>query len=278
LFRNDREFHKLLAGHVDLKAVAGPDGLPDNFLVAQRWCQRTITTIEKHGSAADFSKLVAPLVLNSCPAKCQLAHARAIEDDGHFGEAAINAWKEAQKMWEALGAREFVTAEGRKSRLRDNELARMQVNYDYWKRRCQVEQMEIVLTARQAVYRVEQYLAKQRADFTDEARAQANLLFNQVFRAWAKVDKEHPWLVEKETELEDLIHQYQQRVLNGKPLPDDFPLRHIPGLLSRKPRYQGSAKPGMTGSRLEQGVAPDRRRATMVPALKDPAAAGKLFR
>jgi hypothetical protein len=31
--------------------------------------------------------------------------------------------------------------------------------------------------------------------------------------------------------LEEFIRQYQRRVLNGQPLPDDFPLRHIPSIL-----------------------------------------------
>lgn len=235
LFRNDKEFHKLLAGPVDLKAVAGPDGLPDNFLVAQRWCEKTIAIVEKHGLPADFTDLVHPLILNSYPAICQRAHASAIEDEGHFGEIAIAAWKQAQKMWEAVGEREVVAKDGKKLHLKDNEAARMVVNYDYWKQRCQVEQTEPVLTARQAVYRVRQHLAKHRADFTDEARAQAKQLFDQAFRAWAKLHKEHPWFVENETELEGLIYQYQYHVLKSKQLPDDFPLRNIPGLSPRAP-------------------------------------------
>src|SRR5262249_9543101 len=52
LFRNDKEFHKLLAGHVDLKAVAGPGGLPANHLVARRWFEKTIAIVEKHGMPA----------------------------------------------------------------------------------------------------------------------------------------------------------------------------------------------------------------------------------
>jgi hypothetical protein len=165
---------------------------------------------------------------------CQRAYARAIEDEGHFGEVAAAAWKQALKMGEAVGEREFVAKDGTKYRLKDNELARTVVNYDYWKRRCQVEQTEPVVTARQAVYRVQQHLAKLGGVTTDEERAQAKQLFDQAFRAWAKVLKEHAWLVE-ETDLEGLIHQYQQLVLNGKPLPDDFPLRNIPGLSPRKP-------------------------------------------
>ena len=61
-------------------------------------------------------------------------------------------------------------------------------------------------------------------DVTDEARAQTKQLFDHAFRAWAKVNKEHHWLVEEETKLEGLIHRYRQDVLNGKPLPEVDPI------------------------------------------------------
>ncbi len=246
LFRNDKEFHKRLARQVDLKAVEGPDGLPDNFLVAQRWFEKTIAIIEKHGSPAELPESVTPLVLHSYPSICQRAYARSIEDDGHFGNAAVNAWKQALKMWETLGEREFVAEDGTKYRLKNNEAARKPVNYDYWKIRCLAEQTEHLLTARRAVYRAQEYLrgfkgtqrwtweensAQPGADFTDEARGRAKQLFDEAFQAWAKVCKEHPSLVEYEDELPAVIGQYQRRVLNGKPLPDDFPLRRFPSLL-----------------------------------------------
>jgi len=249
LFRNDKEFHQLLARHVDLKGVAGPDGLPNNFLVAQRWFEKALAIVEKHGMPPELAK-INTLVLNSCPAICQRSYARSLEDEGHFGETAANAWKQALRMWELLGEQEFVAENGTKYRLKNDEFARKLVNYDYWKKRCQVEQTEPLLKARRAIYQAEKYLtgfkgterrtweknsAKQRADFTDEARGQAKKLFDVAFRACNDVYKEHPWLVENEDEMVDVIGQYQQIILNGKPLPDDFPLRHYPNILPRKP-------------------------------------------
>jgi hypothetical protein len=250
LFRKDKEFHKLLAGPVDLQAVTGPDGLPDNFLVAQRWFEKTIAIVAKHGMPVELSKNVTPLVLHSYPAICQRSHARSIENDGHYDEAAVNTWKQALILWEALGEREFVDEAGKKYRLKENESARQQVNYDYWKKRCLVEQTEPLLTARRELDRAQEYLrtfqgtarrtgeenpAQQRPDFTDEARGRAKQLFDEAFAAWAKVLKEHAWLVEYEDDLVDGIERYQRRVLKGKPLPDDFPLRHFPNLLPRTP-------------------------------------------
>jgi hypothetical protein len=230
LFRNDKDLHKLLASRVELKDVGGPDGLPDNYLVAQRWYEKAVSIFEKQGSPADGTGLINPLVLNSQPATCQRTYARAIEDEGHFGEGAVNAWKQSLSMWDALGEREFTAKDGTKYRLKDNETALAQINYAYWKRRCQAEQTEPVLAARRAVYQV-QHWAKHRENWTDEARAKAKDLFDQAFRAWAEVSKKHAWLLEDDAELEDFIRQYQRRVLNGQPLPDDFPLRHIPSIL-----------------------------------------------
>jgi hypothetical protein len=250
LFRNDKEFHKLLARHVDIKAIAGPDGLPDNFLVAERWFEKTVAIVEKHGWPPELPKNFRPLLLISYPAIAQRSYARSLEEDGHFGETAANAWKQALKMWEALEEREFVAEDGTKYRLNNNESARRQINYDDLKRLCLVEQTQPLLTARRAVYRIEEYLkgfngmerltgdanpAKPHADFTDEARLRAKQLFDEAFRAWSEVFKEHAWLVEYEDELAQVIGQYQRLVLNGKPLPDDFPLRQFPSLLPRKP-------------------------------------------
>jgi len=223
LFRKDKEFHKLLAKHVELKAIDGPDGAPDNFLVAQRWFERTLAVIDKHGEPRDSMALPTPLIVHTYPAVSQRAYAMAIEDEGRLGETAGNAWKRALKMWDDFGEREFVI-QGAKVRLKDSEFGRTVVNYDYWKKRCQAEQTEPVLAARQASYRVLQHLAKQWFDSTDEERAQTKRLFDRAIGAWAMVDKQHPWLVD-DSGLEVLISRYQGRVLNGKPLPDDFPFR-----------------------------------------------------
>jgi hypothetical protein len=225
LFRKDKEFHKFLAKVVELKAIDGPDGLPDNFLAAQRWFEKAIAVIEKHGEPRDSMALPTPLIVYNYPAASQRAYAMTIEDEGRFGETAGNAWKRALKMWDDFGEREFVI-QGAKVRLKESEFGRAVVNYDYWKKRCQAEQSEPVLAARQASYSLLEHLAKEQFDSTDEERAQTKLLFDQAIGAWAKVDKEHPWLLDDDdSRLGVLVNRYRRRVLNGKPLPDDFPLR-----------------------------------------------------
>jgi hypothetical protein len=225
LFRKDKEFHKLLAKHVELKAVDGSDGLPDSFLVAQRWFEKTITVIEKHGDK-DTVTLPSPLLVHAYPAISQREHAMAIEDEGRFDETAGNAWKRALKLWDELGEREFVF-QGAKVRLKDSEYGRAMANYDYWKKRCQAEQTGPVLAARQASYRVDEHWPKERFGSTDEERARTKRLYDQAIGAWAKVDKEHPDLVENDSGVEHLISRYRREVLNGKPLPDDFPFRDV---------------------------------------------------
>jgi hypothetical protein len=222
LFRKDKEFHKRLAQRVELKAINGPDGLPDNFLVAERWFERAIAVIEKHGEPRDARMLPTPLILNAYPAICQRAYAKAIEDEGCFGEKAANAWKQALKMWDDFGERVFAIR-GAKVRLKDSEFGRAMVNYDYWKKLCRAEQTEPVLAAREASYRVRQRLAKQPSASTDEEKQ----LFDRAIGAWAIVDKEHSWLVDDDSGLDSLIRRYRERVLNGKPLPADFPFRDV---------------------------------------------------
>jgi hypothetical protein len=229
LFRKDKDLHKLLAGPVEWRDVTGPDGLPDSLLAARRWYEKAAALIDKHPPAADAPEIMSPFVLHSCPAISQGEYARALEEDGDFGERAVNAWKQALKMWEALGEREFAAEHGTKFRLKDNETARAVVNYDYWRRRCEAETTEPVLAARRAVYRAEQYLAKHRDGFTEETRGEAKALFDEAFRAWAEIHKKHPSLLE-DGELEGVVYQYRYSVLKGKPVPDDSPLRQIPSL------------------------------------------------
>ena len=224
LFRKDKEFHKRLAQLVELKAIDGPDSLPDNFLVAQRWFEKTIAVIEKHGKPKDSITLPSPLMVNAYPAICQRDYAMAIENEGCFGETAGNAWKQALKMWDDFGERAFVI-QGAKVHLKDSKFGRAVVNYDYWKKRCQAEQTEPVLAAREASYSVLERLAKQPWASTDEEPAQTKRLFDRAIGAWAIVDKEHSWLVDDDSGLDFLIRRYQKRVLNGKPLPNDFPFR-----------------------------------------------------
>jgi hypothetical protein len=226
-FRKDKEFHKLLAGHVNLKNVEGPDGMPDNFLVARRWCDKTIEIVVKHGEPRN-SASITPLSVYSGPAVCQRLYAMAIEGDGHFGETAGKAWKGSLRLWEDFAEREFVGKDGKNVRLKDDEQSRMIVNYDYWEKRCRAEQTEPVLAARQAAYRAKQHLADQPLyPASDKERAEIKQLFDLAIGAWADVDKEHPWLLDDDSGVKSLILQYRRRVFDGKPLPDDFPLRRL---------------------------------------------------
>src|SRR5262249_40929954 len=96
---------------------------------------------------------------------------------------------------------------------------------DYWKKRAEAEQTEAMLAARKASYRVREHLAKQPLDSTDEERAETKRLFDGAFAAWSIAYQANTWLTDLESGLKVLVRRYQRRVLNGEPLPDDFPLR-----------------------------------------------------
>jgi hypothetical protein len=227
LFATDTEFHKLLERHVDLKSAAGPDGTPDNWLVGKLWFEKAIAVVEKHGLPDDF---IVPQLLYGEPARCQMRYAAAIQEDGHLGEAA-SAWKEAAALWSALGDREFARQDGTKVRLKDDQAMRVLTNYEHWKNRCHMEQTEPALTARRLLHQARQVT-------TEKAKSTKDL-FDQAFRAWAALYKEHPWLIEDEDtqkELASAVRHYQSRVLKSKELPKDFPLRHV--------LESGKVKPG----------------------------------
>ncbi len=226
LFQKDTEFHKLLKGHIDLRSAAGPDGMPDGFLVGRLWFENLIAMLEKQGTLRDFA--IAEEIVCAQPAQCQIRYAAQIDSEGRFDTAA-SAWKEAQKMWEALGNRELSRDDGTKYRLKDSETARKIVNYDHWMNRCRMEQTEAVLAARRSIYRAEQQLANRKPG-TASAIPEARRLYEQGFRAWADSYKAHVWLKDDsdlEDELAAVIKRYQTQVLEGKELPKDFPLRHV---------------------------------------------------
>jgi hypothetical protein len=113
-----------------------------------------------------------------------------------------------------------------------------------------VEQKELVLTARQALYRAEEYLSQfkglgrwpweenlpsRREDFTDQARNEAKRLYDHAFRAWAECTKTTLGWWRMRTSWTLSFGSTNGVSWNGKPLPDDFPLRHFPSLLPCTP-------------------------------------------
>lgn len=115
LFRDDTDFHDLLSRHIDLAGTKGPDGKPDNWLVAQQFFVEAIRRYELGYDIGDKS----PLIFLADPATMQADYAAAIERDGVFGEAAVSAWQKAERMWNEFGDRDVPNSWGEPFRLND---------------------------------------------------------------------------------------------------------------------------------------------------------------
>ncbi len=104
LFADDTELHTPLLSGIRRKDVLGPNGKPDNWLVARQWSLRAQPLQEKE-YASDPENARSPLIFYSSSAMCQIKHAISIEQEGVFGEAAAKAWAEAERQWNAYGDR-----------------------------------------------------------------------------------------------------------------------------------------------------------------------------
>jgi hypothetical protein len=224
LFAKDAEFHKLLKPLIDVRSATGPGGTPDSLQAARLLFEKVIASLEKQRTLDRFA--IAQEIVYAEPARCQMRYAAQIASEGHIDDAA-RSWKEAQKMWEALGDRELSQHDGSKYRVKDSERARRLVNYDYWMKRCRLEQTEAVLEARQSLHRAAQLTARKPAVVSTTAEARRS--YEQGVRAWADIHKANPWLNDDddlERELAAMVRRYKADVLQGQDLPKDFPLRH----------------------------------------------------
>lgn len=104
------------------------------------------------------------------------------------------------------------------------------VNFEYWLRRCRIEPSEVVLRAREVVFRAQQQVERGRLDSADPKNPGARQLYEQGFRKWAEAFAQFKDLIEDENVCADVVAavgRYRGAVLKGKPLPDDFPLREV---------------------------------------------------
>jgi hypothetical protein len=113
---------------------------------------------------------------------------------------------------------------------------RENVNYQYWRARCDVEQMPNTVQARKHVFTAKQLAEK--AEF-DEARAE----FEKAWDLWALTIESHPSLVDQLT-ADDLVDDIKAYVtvlgqIDAK-LPDDFKLK---ALLERHQDIPSSVRP-----------------------------------
>jgi hypothetical protein len=196
------------------------------------------------------------IAFRSMPAHAQTHYAAALEKmstlgiEATFGEVAKNEWDRALREWEKFGdhvfeSPNFMNRDGklvrdlvrigdrtypeRFNRLNDNQKYwsdrwASQMNYPYWKERCQAEKTDLGVAARQLFY--EGTKAYKTADF-----ATAAAKFKEGLAIWKEVVKDFPNYRDDDLNKKDtgLIVKRYERVLQqqNQKLPDDTPFKEL---------------------------------------------------
>lgn len=108
-FADDHELHDMLIRGFPREAVLGPNGKPDNLLVAEQWALKAEQLVTDNPDQID--NMVAPVILASSAPSCRIQYAAALEKDGFFGEIAAFAWNKAGRLWNEFGDREIAVTE-----------------------------------------------------------------------------------------------------------------------------------------------------------------------
>ena len=99
-----------------------------------------------------------------------------------------------------------------------------QVNYDYWKLRCNIEQSDTAIRARRLIFDAD--AAFRRGDLQEMRR-----LYEQSWEEWAKIFNDHPVMLEDITaeELMDSVRRYAWVLSQEEEEfpPPDFPLKRL---------------------------------------------------
>lgn len=113
------------------------------------------------------------------------------------------------------------------------------VNYAYWMARCEIEQLNETVSARNDVYNAKE--AMERAELL-----LAKQLFESAWDKWAKLFNDHPELVNQLTEddlFEDIQHYVRLLGQLDEEIPEDFALRPILEKYDRGPAPDPSEAP-----------------------------------
>jgi len=127
LFREDKDFHNTLMDHVNMNSARGPDGLPDNWLVAYLWYRQSEDVVEK-GVPVTWMRLDmnqegltdkrrSPVIFYSDPSMALISHAVAITEEVTPGEKTREAWRQAGLEWNKFGSMDIPTTFGHTVRL-----------------------------------------------------------------------------------------------------------------------------------------------------------------
>ncbi len=121
LFRDDKDFHAAFRRsgvEVDQEEAIGPDGKPDNWLVARLWYLRGVDSVAYTGKPIRGK---SPLLFYSGAPMSQINGSAAMQKDGFFRQRAQLSWQRAADEWNRYGNREIPTSAGFNIRLNDLE-------------------------------------------------------------------------------------------------------------------------------------------------------------
>ena len=109
---------------------------------------------------------------------------------------------------------------------------REMINYDYWLKRCEMEQMTLAITARKTVQEADDLFAKARLE-------EARKLYEIAWVDWRKIFDKYPSMITRDTgqNLESSISNYMELLQQfDEELPEDFILQNLVATLEFAPK------------------------------------------
>ena len=141
----------------------------------------------------------------------------------------------AESMPEAVrnqARRIAMAAEEAATKVDGIDYMREMINYDYWLKRCEMEQMTLAITARKTVQEADDLFAKARLE-------EARKLYEIAWVDWRKIFDKYPSMITRDTgqNLESSISNYMELLQQfDEELPEDFILQNLVATLEFAPK------------------------------------------
>ena len=114
MFRNDDEYHQRDPMKGIPRYAGRPETLRDNWQVSKWWYERADDLLDS--GAASYGRL-SPAVVHSDAPHSQIQYAKSLEEEGQFGDKALEQWNLAAQDWQKFGTRLLRTSVGLHVRL-----------------------------------------------------------------------------------------------------------------------------------------------------------------
>ena len=114
MFRNDDNYHQRDPMKGVPRYAGRSETLRDNWQVSKWWYERADDLLDS--GAAGYDRL-SPAVVHSDAPHSQIQYAKSLEEDGQFGDKALEQWNLAAQDWQKFGTRLMRTSVGLHIRL-----------------------------------------------------------------------------------------------------------------------------------------------------------------